>query len=269
MGGDDPHGGRGDHTRSSPAPHALRWPNMHTADGESVDLEAVAARFRAVAPAADFCSLRMVEERDEHLSVRRGVVQPPHVTYDSGAMVTVWRAGGVGYAATSDLTAAGLRRAAAQALDWARLTAGRHLLGESGWWPQVRDGEYASRVETAWAGTALADEGRPAAPRSGAPAGGRPHIVDWEAGLWHTALDTLLVTADGGRIRQHFQFLSADPERYGERRLRRRRRAPSAATPSAARAAWRSCTTSASSTPRRASRHRRWSCWRRRTARPA
>ena len=33
--------------------------------------------------------LRIVDERNEHLAVRRGVVQPPHVTYDSGAMVTV------------------------------------------------------------------------------------------------------------------------------------------------------------------------------------
>src|SRR5262245_52766138 len=117
---------------------------------ESIDLDAVAARFRSVAPPADFCSLRIVDERNENLAVRRGVVQPPHVTYDSGAMVTVWQDGGVGYAATSDLSSAGLRRAADQALQWARLTAGRHLLGAVGWQPQVRTGEYASRVETAW-----------------------------------------------------------------------------------------------------------------------
>src|SRR6185295_14936102 len=103
---------------------------MQAVRTESTDLETAAARFRDVAPAVDFCSLRLVEERDEHLAVRRGVVQPPHVTYDSGAMVTVAHGGGVGYAATSDLTAAGLRRAAAQALAWAQRTAGRHLLGE-------------------------------------------------------------------------------------------------------------------------------------------
>ncbi len=179
---------------------------MQAPDAESVDLDAVAARFRAVAPAADFCSLRAVDERDEHLSVRRGVVQPPHVTYDRGAMITVWQGGGVGYAATSDLTTAGLRHAAERALEWARVTAGRHLLGETGWQPQVRDGEYASRVETPWAGTPLAgkvDLLRHEAERLRAD----HRIVDWEAGLWHTALDTLLVTADGGRIRQRFQFL--------------------------------------------------------------
>jgi predicted Zn-dependent protease len=179
---------------------------MQAAPGEAVDLDAVAARFRAVAPAADFCSLRVVETRDEHLAVRRGVVQPPHVTYDSGAMLTVWDGGGVGYAATPDLSGSGLRRAAAQALEWARRTAGRHLLGEVGWRPQVGSGEYRSRVESAWTDTALPDKVgllRREAERLRVD----QRIVDWEAGLWHTDLDTLLVTADGGRIRQSFQFL--------------------------------------------------------------
>jgi hypothetical protein len=60
---------------------------------ESTDLDAVAARFRDVAPRSEFWSLRLVDERNEQLAVRRGVVQPPHVTYDSGAMITVREAG--------------------------------------------------------------------------------------------------------------------------------------------------------------------------------
>jgi predicted Zn-dependent protease len=137
--------------------------------------------------------------------VRRGVVQPPHVSYDSGAMVTVWHGGGVGYAATPDLTLGGLRRAGEQALEWARLTAGCHVLGAAGWRPQVRDGEYRSPVQTAWASTTMAEKvdllRREAERLSG------ERIVDWEAGLWHTAFDTLLVTSAGGHVRQRFQYL--------------------------------------------------------------
>jgi predicted Zn-dependent protease len=171
---------------------------------QPTDLDAVAARFRAVVPAADFSSLRVVDTRDEHLSVRRGVVQPPQVAYDCGAMITIWDAGGVGYAATSDLTAAGLRAAAAQARAWAQRSAGLHLCATTP--PRVETGEYHSRVTAPWAGTALADKVgllRGEAERLCTDA----RIVDWEAGLWHTALDTLLVTADGGRIQQSFQFL--------------------------------------------------------------
>src|SRR5215470_12576126 len=194
-------------SRSPGAPHALRLRDMDAAPGESVDLDAVAARFRDLAPAADFCSLRVVDERNEHLSVRRGVVQPPHITYDRGAMVTVWDGGGVGYAATSDLTAGGLRHAVEQALRWARLTAGRHLLGQAGWRPQVRDGEYASRVETKWASSTLADK-VDLLRREASRLRVDDRIVDWEAGLWHTGLDTLLVTTAGGRVRQRFEFLA-------------------------------------------------------------
>jgi predicted Zn-dependent protease len=172
----------------------------------SEDLDAVAARFRTIVPAADCCSLRVVDARDEHLTVRRGVVQPPHVTYDRGAMLTVWDGGGVGYASSSDLSQGGLQRAASQALEWARRTAGRHLLTEAGWRPQVGAGEYRSPVETPWASTPLPDKVgllRREAERLRSDA----RIVDWEAGLWHTDFDTLLVTTDGGRVRQSFQFL--------------------------------------------------------------
>ncbi|MGE3497742.1 MAG: TldD/PmbA family protein [Candidatus Binatia bacterium] len=172
----------------------------------SVDLDIVAARFRAVAPAVAHCALRVVDERDEHLSVRRGIVQPPHVDYDTGAMVTVWDRGGVGYAATSDLTASGLRAACRRATAWARATAASHVLRTLPPAPVPRGGEYHSRVAKPWSGSNVADKLdllRVEAERLRPD----PRIVDWDAGLWHTAMDTLVVTTDGGRVRQHFEYL--------------------------------------------------------------
>jgi predicted Zn-dependent protease len=173
---------------------------------EHADLDRIAAAFRAVAPAVDFLSLRLVDERNESLAVRRGVVQPPHVAYDRGAMVTVWHGGGIGYAATPDLSASGLAAAAAQARDWAARTAGAHVLGATGWRPAVGQGEHTAPVVQPWRDTPLADKlallrGQAACLRPD------PRIVDWDAALWHTALDTLLITLDGGRIRQRFEFL--------------------------------------------------------------
>ncbi|MBX3024534.1 TldD/PmbA family protein [bacterium] len=170
------------------------------------DLEAVAARFRGIAPAADACTLRLVAERDEHLAVRRGVVQPPRVGYDRGAMLTVWDGGGVGYAATSDLSAGGLAAAAARARDWARATAAIHVL--RGLPPPIlpRDGVYVSRVAEPWEALPLADK-VDLLRREEERLGGDPRLVDREAGLWHTALDTLLVDADGGRVAQRFSFV--------------------------------------------------------------
>jgi predicted Zn-dependent protease len=170
------------------------------------DLDAIAARFRAIAPAADACTLRLVDERNEHLVVRRGVVQPPRVTYDRGAMVTVWAGGGVGYAATSDLSAAGLRAAGTRARDWARATAAIHLLRDVPPPSLPRDGVYQSRVGTPWADLPLADK-LDLLRRQDARLAVDPRIVDREAGLWHTALATLLVDADGGRVAQRFSFV--------------------------------------------------------------
>jgi predicted Zn-dependent protease len=66
--------------------------------------------------------VRIVDDVTERLLVRRSQVQPIETAHDRGAMVTVWLEHGVGYCATADLGAEGLRRAAGIAHDWARLS---------------------------------------------------------------------------------------------------------------------------------------------------
>jgi len=51
--------------------------------------------------AADFWSLRFVEESSESYAVRKNVPQPLEVSTDRGVMATVHADGGMGYAATS------------------------------------------------------------------------------------------------------------------------------------------------------------------------
>src|SRR5687767_10587787 len=78
-------------------------------------VESLQSEFRKAAPAVDFCALRFVEESSEYLAVRQDVAEPPQLAVSRGAMVTVIDKGGLGYAATSDLSAAGLREATARA----------------------------------------------------------------------------------------------------------------------------------------------------------
>ncbi len=73
--------------------------------------------------AADFWSLRFVDERSEHYAVRKNVPMPLTATTDRGAMATVYAHGGYGYAATSDTSQAGLQAALDRAARWARATA--------------------------------------------------------------------------------------------------------------------------------------------------
>ncbi|MGH7899209.1 MAG: TldD/PmbA family protein, partial [Candidatus Binatia bacterium] len=168
--------------------------------------EEIEKRFRQVAPAADHCSLRFVEERHEQISVRRGVLQPPLTHTDEGAMITVVDGRGVGYGATSDLTASGLARAATEALRWARETAERGVL-DAGRIARPRfRGEYQTAARIPWASVPLADKIdllRDQCARLKTD----DRITDWEAGLWSGDERTLLVTADGDRAIQRFQYL--------------------------------------------------------------
>lgn len=72
-------------------------------------------------------SIRIVHEQNRALGVVRGVVQPDAITMDAGAMVTAWTGHGIGYAASADLSPAGLQAAADRAIHWARLVDARGL----------------------------------------------------------------------------------------------------------------------------------------------
>jgi len=168
--------------------------------------ETVEARFKEIAPKADFCSLRLVEETSESLSVRQNVLQPATKSVDVGAMITVISGGGLGYAATSDLSLAGLKRAADEALAWAKQTSGRSVVDFRSFAMPKPDGEYRSRVERPWGSVSLTDKIellKTECARLKTDA----RIVDWMAGLEHVECETLLITADGARVQQSFRFL--------------------------------------------------------------
>lgn len=171
------------------------------------DLESVAQRFRRLAPAADYCSLRVVEERSESVSVRQDNPEPLRNSIDLGAMVTVLDGDGIGYAATGDLSDDGLRWALARAADWARLARGRSVFAGDPPRLPAADGRYASPTRTplAWSTAErielLMNESRACRLDDS--------IVDWQAGLWTIASQQLLVTADsapGTAALQRFEF---------------------------------------------------------------
>jgi predicted Zn-dependent protease len=165
----------------------------------------VEQRFREIIPAVEFCSLRIVRERHEVLTVRRGVVQPVRFTEDSGAMVTVVD-GGWGYAATPDLSQGGLKRAVQQARAWARATADSNLLNKTDLVREPYVGEYRTQVRRPWAGLPLAEK-LTLLSRECQRLKVNDVILDWQAGLWHSDIDTLYMTADGGHMQQTYEML--------------------------------------------------------------
>ena len=73
--------------------------------GGEMDLSNLEANFQAALPSnVDNVSLRYVCEQTETLTVRKHIVQPLESKQDRGVMLTVHHNGGLGYAATSDMS---------------------------------------------------------------------------------------------------------------------------------------------------------------------
>ena len=172
-------------------------------------MEAIESAFGRVAPSEGFCSLRLVDERHERLAVRMDVPEPAVDWRETGAMVTVVRDGGMGYAATSDLTEAGLKRAVEEAGRWATLSAGRSVVAfDKIAWP-APEGEYEGPEAVRWDSTSLAEKFdmlRAECARLKTD----DRIVDWASSLWRTSLETLYLTTAGARVRQRFAYLVPD-----------------------------------------------------------
>jgi predicted Zn-dependent protease len=96
---------------------------------------------------ADWLGLRLVEETSQHRAVRNGRPERNQVRISRGAMVEAVVDGRLAYAATSDLSRAGLREAASRAARLARAS-GRHAVAvfSQGLRPAVR-GNFSGPCE--------------------------------------------------------------------------------------------------------------------------
>jgi predicted Zn-dependent protease len=161
--------------------------------------------FKQLRCSAEFWSLRLVEEHAACYAVRKNVPQPPMLISDRGAMLTAYAEGGCGYAATSDLSPAGLQAALNRAEAWARATARRSLIDFRPLPRSAPRGAYASpavdqsgRSQQEWY-ELLADESR--------GAGCDPRIVDWEATAETRSAEHRYLTSTGGEVVQRYRFV--------------------------------------------------------------
>jgi len=166
----------------------------------------VRQRFKELNPQAQFCSLRYVETKSEALSVRKNVQQPLRRELDRGVMISVVKDGGFGYAATSDISIAGLKRALQQAERWAQASSTCSVLNYGQVSFPVSSGRYAgpsAQQALAWDRRGMLDLLMQESNACQLDA----RIVDWSAYLQRLESRQLYLTADGGDVEQHFQFL--------------------------------------------------------------
>lgn len=155
---------------------------------------------------ADYAALRIERVRAETLSVTRGVGRPPAARTSEGAMVTVFTQGGLGYAATADLSEGGLARALAEARDWALATRGKMVAGVTRPPKAAPTHTTIKRALKPWDVTPLKDKlARLMAATAALKANDK--IVDWGGSLNWQSVESTLLTTDGARIEQAFEVL--------------------------------------------------------------
>jgi predicted Zn-dependent protease len=171
-------------------------------------LDDLQAHARQAAPAGvSHWAVRGLSERSQRLMVRQGIAQSPTLMRDEGAMVTVIASGGMGYAATSDTSVAGLKVAFAHALSLAKATAGKTVFDPGTLHMPQPKGRYDSEVKQDSAGMSLTDKidllrAVSAATRVD------DRIVDWQVSLWTVHVDQLHITSEGAHAEQHWQMLT-------------------------------------------------------------
>jgi predicted Zn-dependent protease len=160
---------------------------------------------RTLTSNADFYSVRFVDERTDDHQVRNDIAQPLRSTRDRGAMLTAWRGAGAGYAATPDLSTAGLQAALDIATRRAETSARLSLVDHRRAARPSRSGAYASpNIDTAlptrreWLAR-LAHECDAARIDE--------RIVERIASVQITESEQTIITSDGVRIDQRFRFV--------------------------------------------------------------
>ncbi len=166
-----------------------------------------ARQFQTRVPEIDSWSLRLVHERSQILSVRQNVIQPIDNRSTNGAHITVVNRGGAAYAATGDLSPAGLLKALETARSWASRTTHRGLVSTETI-PHLRStGSFHSPVEISWDSIPLAEKLN-FVHDAGKRLKIHNRIVDWQCRLSYGQTIVLFISSTGSSIEQSFHFLT-------------------------------------------------------------
>jgi predicted Zn-dependent protease len=162
-------------------------------------------RFAALQSSAPFFSLRYVKQTSQHLSVRKNVAAPPHMSIDEGAMLTVRINGVETYAATNDISQRGLQAALEQAEIQARLLAPHSLLDLSEQRVSSARADYLSpNLSSAFPSLsdcyALLGTESAAVPKD-------ERLVNWQVSLGIESVEQIYLNNAGAQIRQAQRYV--------------------------------------------------------------
>ncbi len=171
----------------------------------SSPLDVLRERAAQAALPCQWWSVRALHELSETHAIRSGVRNPPTISDDLGAMITVLVGGVLGYAATPDLSISGLRAAFQQALTHAHAAQS---------WPLFRVApEDLPNPRTSWSAPSLwaptATSRREWADRlhQWDAAMNGPKVVDRGASLLTIDVRQVLITSSGGEAEVRYRVM--------------------------------------------------------------
>lgn len=159
------------------------------------------------APLVDFWSVRYLDRSSEDILVRQNVLMPLQQDHSSGLMITVFHRGGLGYAATADISQRGIQVAFEKAKAWAEQSATHTVLDTRQVHMPKSVGEYQSPVRTPcsnWSLTQKIDYLQHVSSQLKTD----DRIVDWDAYLGYEEERHLYIASNGSCIEQHFSYLA-------------------------------------------------------------
>ncbi len=169
-------------------------------------LDLIASRFKKIAPAVDFWSLRIVNEHSQNISVRQNILQPLVNSNSAGVMLTIIIGDGIGYAATCDVTESGLKEAISRATNIANYSNKKLVFSANDLARPTISGIFSTPVSISWDSVSLKEK-ITMLQSSCTALKVDDKIVDWQSYVRYSLSDTLLITCDDISIKQSFQYI--------------------------------------------------------------
>ncbi|MEM7253351.1 MAG: TldD/PmbA family protein [Pseudomonadota bacterium] len=164
--------------------------------------ETIEREFRALSGEHD--ALRVMASESDRLTCVRGVLAPPQSRRDRGAMWSHWDEGALGYAASPDLSANGLRWARDEARRWARLARTHSSVRHPAFGNER--GAFTAPVARPWV-SAAPRERLELIEATAAQLNRDARVVNWLVGLRSLRTEEAFFTGRGGRVCQQIEYL--------------------------------------------------------------